>query len=511
MGNQESIPVNPNGQLKKKKNLSENQARPSNNPRKKNPQKKNLTKHHNTTHFPNSSQYYQENTHYNQQQLPSNHQIINGQQYVQSNNNYGHQRNNIVHIPNQQTYQDFSNYNYELKEKNTQMNNELVNRRLIQVQEPSSKNHDQFMNYPSSSNDQVSAPKPSFDNIKFDPYNFNDDVNHYKQSLQEEKSEFEKHQLREKQNFDEQHSKKSEYLNEKIHMFEEDYNPWEILGMEHDNDYDIQNIKRAYKKRALKYHPDKNLGNKDTSDLFNLITNAYIYLLKKAEEVNEHEIKINRQVSKQDYEDDINENVVNIHLDKDNFNLNKFNQIFEQYKLNDDNDTGYGDLMKGNDNLSEQKKFNSKVSQDVFNAHFNELKKNKHQEQLIKFQEPNALHSSSGLSTELLGSSSSDGFGFSNNNNLSYTDIKSAHFDENLLIDPNSVNYKTYNSVEQLENDRSTISFKANKKEKEMYKKIEFEENERERMRQLRVKEKDGLIKNQFKKMNHKLIVHKKN
>lgn len=293
-------------------------------------------------------------------------------------------------------------------------------------------------------------------------------------------------------------------------MFEEDYNPWEILGMEHDNDYNIQNIKRAYKKRALKYHPDKNLGNKDTTDLFNLITNAYIYLLKKSDEVNEHEIKINQQVSKQDYEDNINENVVNIHLDKDNFNLNNFNQIFEQYKINDDNDTGYGDLMKGENKLSEQTKFNSKVSQDVFNAHFNELKKNKHQEQLIKFQEPNALQSSSGLSTELLGSSNSDGFGFSNSNNLSYTDIKSAHFDENLLIDPNSVNYKTYNSVEQLESDRSTISFKANKKEKEIYKKIEFEENEREIMRQTRVKEKDGLIKNQFKKMNHKLIVHKK-
>lgn len=506
MGNQESIPVNPNGQLKKKKNpSSENQVR--SNTKKKISQKKSTSV--SNTHFPISPQYYQENTSYNQQLSP-NRQIINGQKYVQTNNNFDHQRNNIVHIPNQQTYQDFSNYNYELKEKNTQMNNELVNRRLLQVQESPSKNPDQFINYPSSSNDQVSAPKPSFDNIKFDPHNFNDNVNHYKESLQQEKNEFNEQQKREKQHFEEQYSKKSEYLNEKIRMFEEDYNPWEILGMEHDNDYDIQNIKRAYKKRALKYHPDKNVGNKDTSDLFNLITNAYIYLLKKAEEVNEHEIKLNRQVSKQDYEDNINENVVNIHLDKDNFNLNNFNKIFEQYKISDENDTGYGNLMKDNDNSSEQKKFNSKVSQDVFNAHFNELKKNKHQDQLIEFQEPSALHSSSGLSTELLGSSSSDGFGFANSNNLSYTDIKSAHFDENLLIDPNSVNYKTYNSVEQLESDRSTVSFKANKKEKEIYKKIEFEENEREKMRQLRVKEKDGLIKNQFKKMNHKLIVHKK-
>ena len=68
MGNQESIPVNPNGQLKKKKNpSSETQVR--SNTKKKISQKKSTSR--STTHFSNIPQHYQENTSYNQQLSPN--------------------------------------------------------------------------------------------------------------------------------------------------------------------------------------------------------------------------------------------------------------------------------------------------------------------------------------------------------------------------------------------------------------------------------------------------------
>jgi len=466
--------------------------------KKKNNDKKNKPHNSRDINQQNQSDNQKINIQYNKSNISN--------EYIQYKEIEKEKRNNIVPIKNDKEYEDFSNYNYELKSKNTHLNSALVQRNLINIS--NDKTPETFINYPSSSNDQVSSPKPNFDNIKFNPYNFNDEVENIKQSLEKEKIDFKIKQEEEKQYFESNFNKKNEYINEKIKMFEKDYNPWEILGLQ-NNDFNIENIKKAYKKRALKYHPDKNIGqNKDTSDLFNLITNAYIYLLKKSEETHEVSIKINKVVNKQEYNDDINENVHNIHLDKDNFNIETFNNIFEKYKVDDDNEQGYGDLMKNNTD-DESKIFNSKVSQDVFNAHFNKLKQNKTSEQLTKFQEPSAIDLSSKFSIETLGNLNDNGFGFSNSNNLSYTDIKSAHFDENLLIDPNSVKYNTYNSVEQLESSRSAISFKANEKERDYYKQIEFQNDEREKLRQVKMREKDDIINNNFRKINQKLIIHK--
>ena len=43
----------------------------------------------------------------------------------------------------------------------------------------------------------------------------------------------------------------------------------------------------------------------------------------------------------------------NIHLDKDNFNINKFNDLFNKFKLSDINDDGYGNMMSKDNRLKE--------------------------------------------------------------------------------------------------------------------------------------------------------------
>jgi len=54
-------------------------------------------------------------------------------------------------------------------------------------------------------------------------------------------------------------------------MAERDY--YEVLGVSKDATPD--EIKKAYRKLAMKYHPDKNPGNKEAEDKFKEISNAY--------------------------------------------------------------------------------------------------------------------------------------------------------------------------------------------------------------------------------------------
>ena len=480
MGNQESFPENQYTvrKVKKKKPVQV-------------PKKKVITQkqQQNNSHF------------YNSKQIPQSNLNNYGQQMMYQRNN--NQRNNIVPIKNDQEYNDFSNYNYEIKTKNNDLNSMLVERSMMQNKKMDMVNQGQFLERPSNSNYQLSNPKPTFDNIQFDPNSFNDQVKQYKQTLHDENEDFELNMEKQKVKFYENQKKKQHILEKAIHDFEENYDPWDILGLEY-GDLDIQNIKKAYRKNALKYHPDK--AGPKYEHVFNIINQSYIYLLKKSEESNEIEIKTKRDVVKQEYEA-MNDGMVNMHIDKDNFNINKFNEIFEKFRMDDENDNGYGDLLKNNDE-SNQPLFNSKVSNEIFNEHFNKLKK-KQSNALIEYDEPQSLDASGSLGAVELGGSYEGGFGSSQSSHLGFTDIKQAHYEENLLINPEQVKYKNYNSIDEYEHERSQISHKPNQEEKMKYIKIDNKKKLREQKRVELLREHDNRLKNNYHKINKKLIVNK--
>lgn len=49
--------------------------------------------------------------------------------------------------------------------------------------------------------------------------------------------------------------------------------PYKTLGVSSNASQD--EIKKAYRKLSLKYHPDKNKGNKENTEWFKKINNAY--------------------------------------------------------------------------------------------------------------------------------------------------------------------------------------------------------------------------------------------
>jgi len=54
-------------------------------------------------------------------------------------------------------------------------------------------------------------------------------------------------------------------------MAKEDY--YQLLGV--DKDVSAENLKKAYRKKAVQYHPDKNPGNKESEEMFKKISHAY--------------------------------------------------------------------------------------------------------------------------------------------------------------------------------------------------------------------------------------------
>lgn len=256
-------------------------------------------------------------------------------------------------------------------------------------------------------------------------------------------------------------------------------------------------LKQCYKKLSIIHHPDK--GGKLRN--FNLVIEAYNYIndiiIMQQSDKTHTELKNNYNNLKLPQ----NQNINDI-WNKDEFNLKKFNKIYEQTKMNSNYDDGYGNIMiKSSINRDDIKIENDigKYNKKKFNKNFNN--KNKLQNKIIKYTPPKPLEPQFNNYTILGEENISDFSG--KRGNIEYTDYKKAHID-GFFIETEQVGYKTYNSIEELQKDRENINLRleqinAIEKYEELDKKKEWD-------RQTRLKEYDNNVEKQYNSINKQML-----
>lgn len=271
-----------------------------------------------------------------------------------------------------------------------------------------------------------------------------------------------------------------------------------------NKNYTLEELKNSYKKLVIATHPDRPKGSEKK---FKIVAEGYKKLLEnyKKRQIDKQFMEL-RDQSKEYIEKQKGE--INIDMtNKDDFDINIFNKVFKNNRLDDINDSGYEDWIKSNSYSTEEitKTIKGDFNINNFNSSFKTSKKSN---EIIKYEEPQALDlSTSKLSCSILGEDNINSFSKQEmkNKDLNYSDYREAYTVLN-TINPGEVKYKEYKNIDHLKNDRKNVSFDLSEQERQnLYikkKKQELNDN----MRQERLRNNDQKIFDNYNKINKILL-----
>ena len=208
-----------------------------------------------------------------------------------------------------------------------------------------------------------------------------------------------------------------------------------VLGLEEEVALTEEALKRAYKKAAVLVHPDKG----GTEEQFEAVTRAHAYLGEILQRIRGGRtkesvveaptaLKDGRQTDSKQWE-----MIEPVRLNPKKLDMNAFNQMFEQTRMPDPEDEGYGDWLKAADEPEGGKKFGGKFNRDVFNRAFeDEARKRVSQSSQLSVMQPQALTMMPNQGVEL-GRVNKGDYTAAANANLKYTDLKHAYTTQNML------------------------------------------------------------------------------
>ena len=233
----------------------------------------------------------------------------------------------------------------------------------------------------------------------------------------------------------------------------ENYNLQDILNLFkldiNFNNIDLNNAKKI----VLKTHPDKSGLDKE---IFLFYCKAFRILKNINDFKNKEEKCTYSKYIKSEYINDLdnetNEEIVNNVMKNKKSSFNKwFNKLFKDLKLNDGNDNGYGDWLKSDNDLDNEKINNLNTMHEKIEN------KKKLMSQLVRKTDYTMLENSSNQSFL----DGNDNFNSDIFSNLKYQDLKNAHTetlipvcqdDYNNHLKFNNVNsYKEYRDNQNLQ------------------------------------------------------------
>ena len=327
---------------------------------------------------------------------------------------------------------------------------------------------------------------------------------------------------RQHQNNPQQHSQASQNFNapnqeslKKRQLREElsSINPtdaYRLFGLQPD--FTVDQLKKAYRKLSLQTHPDRG----GSSEKFKFVTRHYLFLVEEYQK-NKPSLSFNdlRQSSR-DYVDHQQQNPrQNIHMDNQssesgsNFDNQRFNELYTQNRLSTVHDEGYSNWIEDNAMLEDKDPeplFSDKFNLNVFNNIFENDKDKNPQSQVIVYTDPVPTNISRETSYSEIGEDTIGDFSGEAQSGLGYTDYKKAHT-QTRLINVNQVKSReSYKNVEHLQSQREQISFKMSPEDQRKHDEKLKHEKWLESERVKRVQRQDIQSQDHFEKVNQLMI-----
>ena len=279
----------------------------------------------------------------------------------------------------------------------------------------------------------------------------------------------------------------------------------EVLGLQEEVALTSDSLKNAYKKAILRHHPDKGGNEKD----FEKVTRAYAYLgeilrrihggrnvTSKVEEPN-----ILKDSRAKEYQ--TVKHVEPIKLNPKKLDMNAFNQMFEQTRIPDPDEDGYGDWLKDTKESASNNKFSGKFNRDVFNKAFEDEAKDLGQNYIV--HQPQSMIMAPSLGVEL-GRDKPDSYTAAYNSGLKFTDLKQAYTTES-SFSKQVTNVRVDNrNYEQYKNDYGNKPRPLTNTELEELQRSESLMQQREDQRRLRAAQEELAASSYFERMKQLVI-----